>query len=161
KAKGVWNGPLEKRHTGGKKGARRPSRLLRDLRAVYEQDKEKDSSPGQRALRQLFEENPKEFINQLRQAEREYQAQGRAAGSPKQAARPVEPAAVTEKPDEGTQRALLLAQQILEQAGESVKIGSRVSDAWDDLCEDDKRSILDILDAAPTNARPASRRAHP
>jgi hypothetical protein len=151
KAKGGWNGPPEKRHTGGKKGARRPSRLLRDLRAVYEQPKEMDRTPGQRALRKLFDESPEQFIRQLAAAEREFRAQGRTAGSQKQGARPVEP---TGRRDEGHERSELLIQQLLEQLDESGKVGSRVSGVWGSLSDEDQRTILGIIDRAPTGTRP-------
>jgi hypothetical protein len=131
------------------------------MRLVYEQAKEKDGTPGQKVLRQLFEESPRDFINQLRQAEREYQARGRAAQSARQAARQLGPAPVEGKPDQGQERVEELILRLLDQTGESAQVGSRLADSWDGLSDGDRQAILDILDAAPTNARLASRRAHP
>ena len=44
------------------------------MRRVYDQDALHDRTQGQRALRKLFEENPKEFIAQLARLERSHQA---------------------------------------------------------------------------------------
>src|SRR5262245_54202334 len=63
-------------HPGRKKGSGRkghkPSRLLRDMRLVYERDESQDRTPGQKALRMLLKDSPKEFISQLGQLERAY-----------------------------------------------------------------------------------------
>src|SRR5262245_58577838 len=65
-------------HPGRKRGAglrpRQPLRLLRDMRRVYEQDESKDCTPGQKALRKLFQDNPKEFIGQLAGLEKAHRA---------------------------------------------------------------------------------------
>jgi len=56
-------------HAGKKNGVKRKgyqlSRLLRDMRAVYEQDESKDRTPGQVLCRKVLKEQPAEFIRQL------------------------------------------------------------------------------------------------
>jgi hypothetical protein len=56
---------------GGKAGRRcRPAlAILRDMRAVYGQSKERDATPGQRALRVLFETDPMSFLRDLARLE--------------------------------------------------------------------------------------------
>ena len=57
---------------GGKPGRRcRPAPvILRDMRAVYAQPKERDATPGQRALRRLFEADSTAFLKELAAMER-------------------------------------------------------------------------------------------
>jgi hypothetical protein len=79
---------------GGKKDRRIPSRLLRDLRAVYSQDESQDSTSGQKLLRELRKSDPERFVARLERAEqnhrsgasREKAADARAGGSAPDAA---------------------------------------------------------------------------
>jgi hypothetical protein len=57
----------------GKK--RKPSGLLADMRAVYEQDESEDRGPAQKALRKMFNENIDKFIARLGRLEQAYQAE--------------------------------------------------------------------------------------
>jgi hypothetical protein len=65
-------------HPGRKGGGRvkeeGPSRLLRDYRRVYEQDESKDRTPGQKALRQLLKESPRDFLSQLSSLEKAHRS---------------------------------------------------------------------------------------
>lgn len=55
---------------GGKPGREKAPRVLQDLRAVYAGREPK--TPGQKLLMDLREKNPREFLSQLRAAEREW-----------------------------------------------------------------------------------------
>lgn len=59
---------------GGKKGVLKPPQVLSDMRAVYRQTPEQDRNGGQKALRKLLDEDPKGFIGQLGQLERQWAA---------------------------------------------------------------------------------------
>src|SRR5437868_6976235 len=72
-------GPRRNRKGEGR-GRRKPPRLLADMRRVYEQDESKDRTPGQRTLRKLFKDSPKEFIAQLAGLEKAYLARAAKAG---------------------------------------------------------------------------------
>jgi hypothetical protein len=61
----------------------RPRRLLRHMRQVYAREERKDRTEGQKTLRELLRESPKEFIAQLarlEEAEARRQPSRRAAG---------------------------------------------------------------------------------
>ncbi len=60
-----------KRHTGGKKGVRKPSKLLRALRWVFENPSVigEDLTPEQQQCRELQEGNPLEFLKMLKDME--------------------------------------------------------------------------------------------
>ncbi len=106
-------------YVGGKKGRKKPSRLLRDMRLVYGQVEEKDH-PAQLPLRRLLKDDPKAFLSQLASLERSHQqartvAQGRAADEG--AARsdtPVSGARVEES-DGGSERVLGLVERLLSE----------------------------------------------
>src|SRR4051794_1750748 len=53
-------------------GQKKPPRLLADMRQVYNHPGGDGGTPGQKMLRKLFEDNPKEFVGQLAQLERAY-----------------------------------------------------------------------------------------
>lgn len=60
---------------GDHRNRKKPPQLLADMRAVYSQAKEKDKKGGQENCRKLLNENPKEFLSQLRQLEQAWLAQ--------------------------------------------------------------------------------------
>lgn len=58
-----------------------PQPFLQDLRWLYGGNE--PTTPGQKAIHKLFRENPKEFIAQMRAAEREYAATVKAISAVK------------------------------------------------------------------------------
>src|SRR5688572_17161344 len=90
--------------TDGPRGRHlKPSPLLRDMRAVYEQDESKDRGPAQKALRKMFQENTDKFIARLGRLEQAFQAEVF-----KEDVIPV----VTEV-DEGTEKSVALIENLL------------------------------------------------
>ena len=62
--------------TDGPRGKHlKPSALLRDMRAVYEQAESKDRGPAQKALRKMFQENTDKYIARLGRLEQLFQAE--------------------------------------------------------------------------------------
>lgn len=63
--------PANRYRGGGKPGRKcRPAPLiLRDMRAVYSQPKERDGTAGQKALRTMFETDPTPFLRDLARLE--------------------------------------------------------------------------------------------
>src|SRR5437773_6055178 len=60
--------------TDGPAGKKRKSpRVLRDMRAVYEQDESKDRGPAQKALRKMFNENFDGFLARLGRLEQAHE----------------------------------------------------------------------------------------
>jgi hypothetical protein len=119
-------------HAGRKRGAgrkrRQPSRLLCDMRKIYEQDESKDRTPGLKALRKLLQENPREFIAQLGTLEKAHRAatSKRVESRQSEALKPTAEAVV----DEGTERCLAIATKLLadldaEQAKEDAELAAR------------------------------------
>ena len=94
---------------GSKKGrkVRQPTRLLRDLRHVYEKGGETDATPGQRTLRKMFEDRPGEFVAMLQRAEASHRA-----GKDKDA-KPAAQQGVIGK-DEGTERCVAILDEWIE-----------------------------------------------
>lgn len=102
--KGVSGNP------GGKpKGGKRPSRLLRDMRRVYAQDKSNDKTQGEKRCRELLETDKRGFMTQLSQLERAY---GAAAGGAANAA------ADPDQADQGTQETLDLIDKLLAECAD-------------------------------------------
>jgi hypothetical protein len=68
---GAQTGP-KKRHTGGKKGARKPSKLLRDMRWCYETTPEEGETltPGRAMCREFQKKDQGEFLKMLRDLEK-------------------------------------------------------------------------------------------
>jgi hypothetical protein len=64
--------PRRKRHTGGKKGARKPSKLLRDMRWCYETTPEEGETltPGRAMCREFQKKDQGEFLKMLRDLEK-------------------------------------------------------------------------------------------
>ena len=76
--------PREKRHRGGKKGARKPSQLLKDMRKVYRSpDDDPKQTPGQAALRKMLKESPEQFMTQLGRLETSMRALTKDQEAPK------------------------------------------------------------------------------
>jgi hypothetical protein len=69
-----------RRHTGGTKGAKKPPRVLKDMRQVYSKDESLDRTGGQKALRRMLNENPKEFLQQLARLEAAFLGKAAPAG---------------------------------------------------------------------------------
>jgi len=63
---------INNRHTGGTKGRRGPSRLLRDLRHVYTKDETEDRTRAQATLRKIYKEDPAGFMDRLQRAEADH-----------------------------------------------------------------------------------------
>lgn len=73
---------------GGKKGAAKPPLHLVQMRKVFQQEEEQDKLPAERVLRQVLNENPLKYIEQLTKAEFEFRRV--ASGPGAQAARGAE-----------------------------------------------------------------------
>ncbi len=96
--------------TGPAKGSKHPSRLLKDFRRVYEQGEEQDKTQGQKTLRKLLTESPKEFLSQMTALERANLArETKAMKVLSVAAVPTEP----EEQDEGAVRMGELTERLL------------------------------------------------
>ena len=108
---GVSGNPGGKPKAGGE-ASPKPSRLLLDMRLVYEQDESKDKTPGQKALRELFKKNPQGFITQLGRLEQAHSAGAGKARSVEQAAEPEQ----LVKLDGGTERLLTLLRRLRVEA---------------------------------------------
>jgi hypothetical protein len=107
-------GFAKSRHTGGKKGSRKPSQLLRDMRKVFNTAKGPNETPAQTRCREFLLDDPKGFIAQLGQLER-----AMAAGKTSDKAGPSSVAAPVSDPtvaDEGEARALELIDRLLAEA---------------------------------------------
>lgn len=78
-AGGAQSRPRQRR-PGGKKGARKPSKLLMDMRWCYQNTPKEGESltPGKTMCRALQKDNPAEFLKRLQDQERAH-----AAGKPK------------------------------------------------------------------------------
>jgi hypothetical protein len=88
-------GPRGPRAAHERRGSK-PSRLLHDMRLVYAQPERKDRTEGQKTLRKLFQESPKDFIAQLARLEEAHLRRGAKAA-------PLPDAGVLEL-DDGTAR---------------------------------------------------------
>jgi len=67
----------------GVKGQKRASRVLRDMRWVYDHPKEEPDTPGRGLCRRLLDKDPERFLARLTQLESGHQAAkgaGRASG---------------------------------------------------------------------------------
>ena len=100
-------------HRGGKKGAKKPSKLLRDMRWVYEHvDESQDVTQGRKICRGLLKDDPQKFVSQLQAMEREHRS-----GGPKReqavAAKEAEAAGAVASADEGTVGVLELIDRLL------------------------------------------------
>lgn len=60
--------------------------------------------------------------------------------------------------DEGTERCLGLIDKLLNEANEYAEVGTRVTDAWGNLSNEAKKTVLALIDAAPKSGKPASPR---
>lgn len=71
---------------GGKKGAPKPSKLLRDMRAVYDRPEDRDPpnmGAGQTAMRALLKKDPVRFVTLMSRQEAELRSRsvaGKVAG---------------------------------------------------------------------------------
>lgn len=89
-------------------GTSKPAKLYLDMRAVYQQEREKDKGPGQRNCRTLLDENPKEFLAQLGRLEAAHRT-AQAKGQEKADVL----AGGGVKPDEAEERILELCERLL------------------------------------------------
>jgi len=105
------------RYVGGKRGAKKPSKLLRDMRLVISQEEVKDRGPQQVVLRTLLKDDPKGFVAQLAGLERAHAAKS-VAGKAVPGAPSTGPGAAGS--DEGEERALAVAERLLAEYGEGV-----------------------------------------
>jgi hypothetical protein len=129
--------------------------LLRAMRTVTTRPESKDRSQLEKECREWLRSDRKGFLTKLADLEKAaLAARSKTAPEPQPLKKEV-------MLDKGGQRVEELIMRLLEQAGESAKVGSRVSDAWACLSSSDKQAILDILDSAPSGARPDSRGTHP
>ena len=63
---------LKKHHTGGKKGAPKPPKLLVDMRHVYMHPEPAQGEPERlKTLRDFMEDDPKGFVSQMSRLEAE------------------------------------------------------------------------------------------
>jgi hypothetical protein len=69
--------------TGPAPGTRVASRLLRDMRWVYDHEAAEDLTPGQKMCRKVMEDNPREFLAQLARLEAAHQPHTRTRGNRK------------------------------------------------------------------------------
>jgi hypothetical protein len=110
-------------HKGFKRRERRgpagTPQLLLDMRAVYEQEADKDKSPGQRAIRALLEKSPVQFVTQLARLEEAALLAG--GGDAQSAAPPDEPAVYR---DEGLERSQEACRRWFAEAAERAREGS-------------------------------------
>lgn len=106
----------QKRHTGGKKGSRKPSQLLRDMRHVFKTAKGTNETPSQTRLREFLRESPDKFIAQLGSLEK-----AMAAGKTQDKAQPSGAVPPPDAPsgDKGETRALELIDRLLAEASAS------------------------------------------
>ena len=97
---------------GSEKGRkiRRASRVLRDLRHVYEKPEAGDKTDGQKTLRKLFKERPGEFVAMLQRAEAAH-----ASGKAKDKTAEQKQGVIAR--DEGTERCLTILDEYLERKG--------------------------------------------
>lgn len=97
---------------------KRPSQLLLDYRAVYNQPAEQDTTAGQFALRKLFLDKPDVFMQRLQSMEVAHtSARAKVLGTPgKSGPKPREPKA--DAPvvvDSGTEKCLEVAERLLKE----------------------------------------------
>ena len=103
-------------HTGSKKGRKKPSRLLADMRWVYgHKDESRDVTQGREICRKLLKEDPQRFMTQLQAMEREHRAGGTKRESASAAAKAEEATAgsAANTADEGTVAVLELIDRLL------------------------------------------------
>lgn len=106
-----------------RRGTKKPSRLLMDMRKVYEQEKEEDRTPGQRVLRGMLEKDPEKFIGRLGTMEAAHRSR---VGVPAVAGveKPKESGGENSPPgivDEGTERVETLIERLLDQANKEAR----------------------------------------
>jgi len=90
--------------------------LLRDLRAVYGQQKKRDRTPGQKVLRQIFESNFGLFLDRLQKAEYAHSLALMKAAAKAEKAHEISRS--SPETDEGTERCLALCNKLLQEAAE-------------------------------------------
>ncbi len=101
-------------YVGGKKGARKPSGLLRDYRAVYGQNAALDKEGGQKVLRKLYEADPEKFLAQLARLETAFAMAKKAVSVGGHTGRKLaEQEARALGPDEGEERVSELIERLL------------------------------------------------
>jgi hypothetical protein len=111
-------GPGNRPRGGSAKGRklRQPSRLLKDMRWVYEHAEEDDKTPGQKMCRKLMNDNPKEFLTQLTGLEKAHRTgASKESSAPKLVPVKTESPAEQEPTDEGSERAIRLCEKLLDQ----------------------------------------------
>ena len=102
---------------GSNKGVKKPSEYLRDLRRVYRTKDGSADTRGQAALRKVFEESPKDFLDRLHKAEAEHRRGAVKSGSPIQGSQAV----MTQSPadelseDDGVERGLGEVERMLRE----------------------------------------------
>lgn len=96
-------GPFKKHHSGGKAGARKPSDLLKDMRAVYRGDVTKET-PARKNLKKLMEKDFERFTAMLGRLEHAFARLKDLKAGKKE---------TSEGPDEGTERSLALLEELL------------------------------------------------
>jgi hypothetical protein len=115
--------------------------LLGDMEAVLKQPKSQDRGETQKVLRRLLDEDVKGFMALLaRQKEKPSECAVCAARKAEEAL-PM---------DEGTQRALAVAEERLRGWGVSCRFGSEVGGRWGKLTVDQRRLILETAGVACT-----------
>lgn len=91
----------ESRHTGGKKGAKKPAPDLKAMRKIVKEGEPKNPTPFEAKLWKLHQENFEGFMRLYRQAERDH----KAGGKPKETQQARQ--GVIER-DEGTEKCLAM-----------------------------------------------------
>jgi hypothetical protein len=113
-----------------------PVDVLAEMEAILTRPKSQDVTDFQKKLRRLYETDFKEFMRQLtvwRQRKVE-EAKADAAS----------------EVDLGTEQALAVLERFLREGSAAAHISVLVGDAWAGLSEEDRQTILAIVDQAPT-----------
>jgi hypothetical protein len=131
--------------------------MLPAMRHVVTTPASADRTYEQREYRKWLKQDRKGFMTKKADLEKAaLAAQADKGRSPQP-----QPTAVAEEPDEGSERVEALINRILDEADAHAKVASRVADAWDGLAEEDRQTILALVDPVPANGRPSSQKTQP
>jgi hypothetical protein len=102
-----------------RKGTRKPSEILRDLRHVYRRPATEDQSPGQKKLREIWEADSTKFLDMLHKAEQAHRAGADRAKAMVKTSGGAPGAVAEPEADEGSARVEELIESILKEAKEA------------------------------------------
>lgn len=107
---------------GARKGQTKLPQVLKDMRAVYQQNKQKDT-PQQKPLRRMLEKSPDKFVSQLMSMERQHKSARIEAAQKQEKADAEGPEQAAPEEDLGEERCVELLGRLLREEGWNTQKG--------------------------------------